>query len=201
VNSFLCETHHAEKNLKKCSSCEKYISIQEDCASFLGSFYHVTCLTCATCGEFPSDNNLVQKDGKFYCRKDYKKLFAEKCWLCDTEITKAAVKLGEMKCHSECIKCSVCKKSLLGEQGKSTEVFQSKKTLKSLLCRDHFLAENAKTCSSCQTPILDGNLLNVKEKSFHLDCFSCKVCKKNVKDEKFAFVNGELRCRLHIFSS
>jgi actin-binding LIM protein len=153
---------------------------------------------CETCGSFPSDFSLVQKEGKLYCKKDYRKLFAENCGLCGNEIiSKSTVALLNMKCHMECVNCSVCKKHLLPESG-SPEIFKSKKSSNALLCKEHYLEENAKICSGCSKPILGGSLLNVKDRFFHVECFTCKTCSQNLKGEKFAFVGNDLRCRNHL---
>ncbi|KAA3673066.1 uncharacterized protein DEA37_0005091, partial [Paragonimus westermani] len=54
-------------------------------------------------------DDYYEKNGSFYCRKDFKKLNSKKCEACKNPIHGDMVSVLDKFFHHRCFHCSVCK--------------------------------------------------------------------------------------------
>jgi hypothetical protein len=195
INRFLCSKDYREKYLKPCTKCGLLIEANEERAFGDGKWWHSHCLKCDECGKMLIGEEQFFKGNTMLCKDDFEKLALPKCGLCSLALKGKFVSLLEMKCHQECVRCSVCNQALVGS---NLGIRQSTKNPGKLLCNEHFAAENGKVCFGCKQVISKGPMLNVKDRTFHPDCLSCEICKVNLKGQKFAWVNDKLRCAEHV---
>ena len=61
-------------------------------------------------------------------------------------------------------------------------------------CENDYLNLFSPKCACCTLPILD-KMLTALNKTWHITCFTCLACKKNLNDESFLEINNEAYCK------
>lgn len=80
---------------------------------------------CSVCNE-PLTGWDFEKDGVFYCDKDYYNKFGERCRHCENFMSGPVMVVGgEIKFHPECFKCDSCS-SIIGDDESYAYVKRSK---------------------------------------------------------------------------
>lgn len=85
--------------------------------------------------------------------------------------------------HQTCIQCSDCKQHLsdrcFSREGK-------------LFCRDDFIRRFGPKCSGCNQGISPTDLVRrAKDRVFHLNCFTCCICRKAISTGEQLYVVDE----------
>lgn len=92
------------------------------------------------------------------------------CNTCSKAITSEYVNLGEDRnYHPDCFNCSVCKKTLAGEQYFEMD--------NELYCENDYHKKFSPTCGGCNNLIID-EYVEVLGLQYHKGCFACHSCKK-----------------------
>eukprot|EP00727_Mastigamoeba_balamuthi_P010605 m51a1_g6167 putative lim-type zinc finger-containing protein (894) ;mRNA; r:349626-353890 len=110
-----CAACFAAHAAPKCKGCGLPI-VETSCVELTGGDrYHLACLSCVVCGE-ALRGEVVRKDGKAYCKRDYDACFAVRCAACGMPVSGAFLALGDggpgRTYHRECLRCRSCKKAL-----------------------------------------------------------------------------------------
>uniref|UniRef100_A0AC35U6D3 LIM domain only protein 3 n=1 Tax=Rhabditophanes sp. KR3021 TaxID=114890 RepID=A0AC35U6D3_9BILA len=99
--------------LPECEKCKKVIEDRHMLSS-MEKFWHEDCLTCECCecrlGEL--DSKYFFKYEKYYCRRDYLRVFGNSatCSLCKTHIYgyDLVMKVEDQIFHLQCFNCQMC---------------------------------------------------------------------------------------------
>lgn len=94
--------------------------------------------------------------------------------------------------HAGCLRCSVCRMELQGENTcfiKDDAVF----------CRLDYAKQFGGECAKClQYFELDDMVRRVREKMYHLECFMCEVCDRQLNTgDEFVYRSGSIMCKSH----
>lgn len=85
--------------------------------------------------------------------------------------------------HQSCIQCSDCKQSL------SDKCFSREGKI---FCRDDFIRRFGPKCSGCNQGIAPTDLVRrAKDRVFHLNCFTCCICRKAITTGEQLYVVDE----------
>eukprot|EP00123_Amoebidium_parasiticum_P019837 comp33715_c0_seq1/m.47286 comp33715_c0_seq1/g.47286 ORF comp33715_c0_seq1/g.47286 comp33715_c0_seq1/m.47286 type:complete len:181 (-) comp33715_c0_seq1:260-802(-) len=94
--------------------------------------------------------------------------------------------VSEKKYHKDCLACKTCKKSV------ATEGFFLDGPL--FVCEPCYVQQKAEKCTACQGNIT-GMVVRIKDRPYHLECFKCKKCQKNLNNIGFfTLPEGEWVC-------
>jgi len=91
----------------RCEEC--YRPIKERAVIAFEKRFHAECFVCAVCKKSFPDGKYVPYKNKPYCRSDYEKL----CRKCEKVITSGSTVFSGEMYHIGCLKCSLCRTSLL----------------------------------------------------------------------------------------
>eukprot|EP01103_Thecamoeba_quadrilineata_P003028 TRINITY_DN12862_c0_g1_i1.p1 TRINITY_DN12862_c0_g1~~TRINITY_DN12862_c0_g1_i1.p1 ORF type:complete len:281 (-),score=32.07 TRINITY_DN12862_c0_g1_i1:58-900(-) len=92
---------------ERCDEC--YRPIKERAVIALDKRFHPDCFVCTVCKKPFSDGRYVPHKNRPYCRTDYEKL----CTKCDKVISSGSMIFNGEKFHVGCLKCNLCRKTLL----------------------------------------------------------------------------------------
>jgi len=101
-----------------CDYCKEEIKTQY--VEVDGKHYHPIHFLCANCGNPILDLKYFKKDGKYYCEKCYKKLFAPRCAYCNGILDSQYIVVDGKNYHEDCydkfvaIRCSLCGEIIKG---------------------------------------------------------------------------------------
>ena len=59
------------------------------------------------------------------------------------------------------------------------------------LCEKHYYDDMGLVCGGCERPIIVGKCITMKgakDTKFHVECFKCSYCKKNLAGQKYKYV-------------
>jgi len=182
---------------KRCHSCSLPVVTGGGYAQ--GQLYHQHCFKCQDCSS-KLEGKFFTRDGKHLCQTCYK-VYEKICEVCGDNISKDCVESNEKFYHSDCMKCSTCAMALDGAyyilSGKflcSKDYLLAKKCCskcgdlidglyytgkdKDILCEKDYKKQLG-NCERCGK-LLEGSILKVPGRSYHENCFSCKVCKTSL---------------------
>lgn len=108
------------------------------------------------------------------------------CFSCNEPIHGQVITAMGKLWHPEHFQCAHCSKTI------GTSVFYEKDNLP--YCEQDYLRLFSPKCYSCRNPILD-KMLTALDKSWHLNCFVCKICTKPLNDESFLEINNSAYCK------
>lgn len=172
-------------------------------------YFHVRCLTCATCHESVGLAYYLGPAGKRYCKKcrvPEKPL--KKCSLCWQSISDEQFIKHKNGCfHTQCFKCRGCG----GALGLTVHKFAKSSNKEGLFCRDcmtlageHMeiiVVENEapppppRICPICETALGDKEPgVKAEGHSFHKACFVCGMCSNPLMGDYFTSSRGRI-CR------
>ncbi|CAJ0609055.1 unnamed protein product [Cylicocyclus nassatus] len=113
------------------------------------------------------------------------------CSRCDMPIRERFVnRVLERSYHTECLRCYVCNEAL------TSTCFMKED---SLFCKDHFYKRFGTKCTRCGDGIIpDSAVRKASGHVYHVGCFQCVVCKREMKTgEEFYLIpeDGRLVCK------
>lgn len=175
-----------------CVSCQQAFSPEELCvlSPIIGSNhrYHVNCFRCSTCLNFLQDLHYYKKGKEVFCGRHHAELFGKRCAGCDEIIFSDQVIEAEGKnWHPEHFCCRYCETQLGGDD--------YVKTRNIVMCNKCFTEQINAVCFACKKSIEpDGRVVKHREKAWHQKCFTCSICEKYLKTEKFIVKGVTLFC-------
>ena len=89
-----------------CSACGEII--KDNIMNALGKSWHVEHFVCHECHKPFPDLGYYPHDGHPYCEEDTKRLFCEKCPVCDDYVIEGGVKALGQSWHAEHLTCTQC---------------------------------------------------------------------------------------------
>lgn len=111
ISKNFCEKHYRLRNMKICKRCNQ--PIIDDYVKYKTDNYHNKCFKCNTCNCMLIGPAYLEKNGVFYCPKDYPS--PQVCYECGTRIFRDPV-IGLGKYHHKCcFKCDDCKRPFRGD--------------------------------------------------------------------------------------
>ena len=146
--------------------------------------HHAVCCVCQTPARpppapgqpetvEPTVTDVVEKEGKLYCRRHYEELFCPKCSKCQQTIAEGVfVHVGEHVRHPHCVVCCRCGVRITGKEVhlEGGELY----------CKKHFVQAFAKRCAHCDRPLTNRHIVTVHGEGVCLDhqdqhyaCFDC----------------------------
>ncbi|CAG9104573.1 unnamed protein product [Plutella xylostella] len=163
-----------------CAGCEKPI-LDKFLLHVLERAWHAACVRCADC-RAPLADKCYSRDNKLFCRNDFFRLvfLVVGSWY---------FVLLERAWHAACVRCAVCHAPLADKcysRGKK------------LFCRNDFFRRYGTKCSGCGHGISPSDLVRkAREKVFHLNCFTCLVCRKQLStgEELYVLDDNKFICK------
>ncbi|ESO12852.1 hypothetical protein HELRODRAFT_62537 [Helobdella robusta] len=101
--------------LSNCAGCGSEILDQYIMKVYPDMSWHASCLKCYECNQFLNESStcFVRQD-KTYCKKDYVRLFATRCRLCQAEFKEndLVMRARNHIYHTDCFRCVACHRIL-----------------------------------------------------------------------------------------
>lgn len=88
----------------RCKACGE--TIEGPCVNAMDNVWHPQCFKCRECGIL-LEGSFMMKDDVPYCKADFMKLFAEKCYGCKQPVSGNIINAIGHKWHPQCFKCRV----------------------------------------------------------------------------------------------
>ncbi|XP_022691233.1 actin-binding LIM protein 2-like isoform X1 [Varroa jacobsoni] len=168
---------HCELCKKKCSG--NALRVQE-------KYFHVECFKCAQCGSSLAQGGFFCKKGKYYCSKDYQRLFGTKCEGCGKFVEGDVVTALGNTYHQKCFVCARCKQPFPSGE----KVTYTGKECLCVRCiqipvksEPSPIAESRGDCAGCGKALVDGQALVAMDKQWHIFCFKCTICSQLLHGE------------------
>ncbi|GBL76302.1 Four and a half LIM domains protein 3 [Araneus ventricosus] len=182
-----CVRHYSETLFKRCSACDELI--------FAGrytqtgeAFYHIDHLRCFQCDDRLDSKKVYDQDGELYCLACYEEMFGDDCQKCGQRISLDSRHLtyqGKFW-HYNCFTCDKC-----GEIITEFEDVDGK-----FYCMRCFTDHIAPRCVKCKQIIDTAKEYATYEgKDFHINCFKCDDCGKNIGATTFLTHGGLAYCK------
>lgn len=165
---------HGISPLERCSKCGEEVKADSDPVRASGKVYHNRCLSCHHCLRplAKSGSMIFRKDDQLYCQQDYQELFSHRCTSCGDPILVDCIAVNAEFYHSKCFRCAQC----------GTKLDKYLSIGGELRCSDHISASTMRvTCSVCQDPIPVHAVIAAVGMKFHLECFRCSFCQKQLE--------------------
>lgn len=163
--------------LEICKLCGLSIAIKDEVLNG-EDHWHFTCFQCKECRTSLVNQKYYDKGEHLLCENCFQNNIP-KCLSCKQKVYKGGLQLvGETMSynwHVACMKCSRCSLKLTKENLKFKE---------DLFCPDCFVEAHYPKCCLCNQPVI-GDKLMYKDEAWHEACFTCDVCSKPLKDQKF----------------
>ncbi|XP_071946575.1 LIM/homeobox protein Lhx1-like isoform X2 [Antedon mediterranea] len=111
-------------------------------------------------------------------------MMVQLCAGCDRPILdRFLLKVLDRPWHAQCVQCCECR-------GKLAEKCFSREG--KLFCKNDFFRVYGKKCAGCSEGILPSDLVRrARNKVFHLDCFTCMVCRRQLSTGEELYVLDE----------
>ncbi|XP_052795832.1 insulin gene enhancer protein ISL-1-like isoform X1 [Mya arenaria] len=152
--------------------------------------WHASCLKCADCNEFLDETRTCfVRDGKTYCKRDYARLFGQRCAKCDNSFLKNdfVMRARDNAYHIDCFRCVACSRQLIpGDEFALRD--------DGLFCKaDHDVVERASVkdensdCESSPSGKSSNSLNNNNNNNTNnnnLDKTKSNILNNNIKNEK-----------------
>ena len=149
--------------------------------------WHADCFKCVLCRAWLVDGSYHELDDNLMCKPCYAEKVGKKCTICTKSIIGKGIKFSFNMYHPECFTCSECGQALANSSVKVKEREGR------IVCQDCIL-KTAKKCFRCRQPITSKHTI-YKEKSFHMECFTCNKCGSSAAISEFFETNlGEILC-------
>lgn len=159
-------------------------------------YWHLKCFVCSHCFK-PFDKDLLYYnfEGRMYCERDFRTLFAPCCSRCNKFIIGRRIKALNKSWHPNCLLCDQCQIPL-ADMG-----FVKNKDR--ALCHTCNLKEKAVepikkyTCHKCNQFIdekVDGEPLRYNYETYHAYHFNCTSCGIELKSNSTREVRKDLYC-------
>ncbi|XP_065186520.1 thyroid receptor-interacting protein 6-like [Sycon ciliatum] len=161
-----------------CNICEQKVIGSENGVQAMGKIYHTNCFVCGNCTSELRGKPFFTVETGILCDSCYHGTL-ERCAVCKDYIKDRILRAMDMPFHPDCFKCHDCPKMLDGIPFTTDADSQ-------VYCLDCYHRKFAPRCASCQEPIVpeEGKEETLRvismDKSFHVGCFNCQDCGKNL---------------------
>ncbi|XGW12110.1 hypothetical protein V3C99_013079 [Haemonchus contortus] len=163
-----------------CVKCKEPVNRQNPGCKALNQIFHVKCYTCKKCSKPLVGLTFYNIDNSPTCSDCYNQTL-DNCAKCHEKITDKMLKVNDLTYHVQCFTCKDCQKSLDGVP------FTGDK--ENVYCIQCFQNKTAPHCAVCKKPIVpregekETKRVFILNKSFHLECFKCEHCSKQLNCE------------------
>ncbi|KAM5340540.1 actin-binding LIM protein 2 isoform 3-T3 [Glossophaga mutica] len=149
-------------------------------------YFHIQCFVCKACGCDLAEGGFFVRQGEYICTQDYQRLYGTRCFSCDQFIEGEVVSALGKTYHPDCFVCAVCRLPFppgdrVTFNGK--ECLCQKCSLPKAVGSSAHLSHGLWSCGGCGTEIKNGQSLVALDKHWHLGCFKCKTCGKELNAE------------------
>nr|KAF6498746.1 actin binding LIM protein family member 2 [Molossus molossus] len=149
-------------------------------------YFHLKCFVCKVCGCDLAEGGFFVRRGEYVCTRDYQRLYGTRCFSCDQFIEGEVVSALGKTYHPDCFVCAVCRLPFppgdrVTFNGK--ECMCQKCSLPKSVGSSTHLSQGLWSCEGCGTEIKNGQSLVALDKHWHLGCFKCKACGKELNAE------------------
>ncbi|XP_036902287.1 actin-binding LIM protein 2 isoform X9 [Sturnira hondurensis] len=149
-------------------------------------YFHIQCFVCKACGCDLAEGGFFVRQGEYICTEDYQRLYGTRCFSCDRFIEGEVVSALGKTYHPDCFVCAVCRLPFppgdrVTFNGK--ECMCQKCSLPKSMGSSAHLSQGLWSCGGCGTEIKNGQSLVALDKHWHLGCFRCKTCGKELNAE------------------
>ncbi|XP_045690029.1 actin-binding LIM protein 2 isoform X15 [Phyllostomus hastatus] len=149
-------------------------------------YFHVQCFVCKACGCDLAEGGFFVRQGEYICTRDYQRLYGTRCFRCDQFIEGEVVSALGKTYHPDCFVCAVCRLPFppgdrVTFNGK--ECMCQKCSLPKSMGSSAHLSQGLWSCGGCGAEIKNGQSLVALDKHWHLGCFRCKTCGKELNAE------------------
>lgn len=169
-----------------CAECGlRIINLMDTCYA-MGYLYHNSCFVCCCCKRTLRGKVFYKDQDKIYCEEDYLycgfQQTVEKCFACGHIIAETILLAVGKTYHPGCFRCCICTKCLDG-------IPFTMDSNNLIYCLPDYHLINGPLCAVCGLVIMpDEGSNEVKRvvalgKEFHIDCYRCIDCKRNLGDE------------------
>uniref|UniRef100_A0A7S3ED78 LIM zinc-binding domain-containing protein n=1 Tax=Rhodosorus marinus TaxID=101924 RepID=A0A7S3ED78_9RHOD len=153
-DKLLCEDHYRKRDAEVCSACGEEILGEKVRAGEEGKSFHPSCYCCTECGTSLLQSDAFEHNGQLLCKKDFRKLTAERCTVCgDPLVDRRVVIISGNKRHEKCLKCKSCSR-VIGRKEQYID-FEDE-----IYCEEHDPEKNLITCGVCGQSLLGKAYLN-----------------------------------------
>ncbi|DAA28369.1 TPA: actin binding LIM protein family, member 3-like [Bos taurus] len=140
----------------------------------------------AACGCDLAEGGFFVRQGEYICTQDYQRLYGTRCFSCDRFIEGEVVSALGKTYHPDCFVCAVCRSPFppgdrVTFNGK--ECMCQKCSLPKSAGSSVPLCQGLWSCGGCGAEIKNGQSLVALDKHWHLGCFKCKTCGKQLNAE------------------
>lgn len=145
---------------------------------------------CATqqCRQPLQDIGFVEDNNLLYCENCYEANLAPVCNRCNKRIKGDCINAMGQKFHPECFVCTYCGRQL----GNSHFYLEDGLPY----CENDWNELFTTKCFVCGFPIEAGDRwVEAMGNNYHIQCFACVVCKKNLEGQSFLGKGGRLLCK------
>nr|XP_013012983.1 actin-binding LIM protein 2 isoform X21 [Cavia porcellus] len=149
-------------------------------------YFHIKCFICRACGCDLAEGGFFVRQGEHICTRDYQRLYGTRCCSCEQLIEGEVVSALGKTYHPACFVCAVCR---LPFPPGDRVTFNGKECV----CQKCSLPMQAgssphgplglRSCGGCGLEIKNGQALVALEKHWHLGCFKCETCGKQLSAE------------------
>ncbi|EFB15599.1 hypothetical protein PANDA_004704, partial [Ailuropoda melanoleuca] len=138
------------------------------------------------CGCDLAEGGFFVRQGEYICTLDYQRLYGTRCFSCDQFIEGEVVSALGKTYHPDCFVCAVCRLPFppgdrVTFNGK--ECMCQKCSLPKTAGSSVHLSQGLWSCGGCGTEIKNGQSLVALDKHWHLGCFKCETCGKQLDAE------------------
>ncbi|XP_043826531.1 actin-binding LIM protein 2 isoform X9 [Dromiciops gliroides] len=149
-------------------------------------YFHIKCFVCKACGCDLAEGGFFVRQGEYICTLDYQRLYGTRCFSCDQFIEGEVVSALGKTYHPDCFVCAVCRLPFppgdrVTFNGK--ECICQKCSLPATTSGSSYLLQGLRNCGGCGAEIKNGQSLVALDKHWHLGCFKCKTCGKQLNAE------------------
>ncbi|XP_014644342.1 PREDICTED: actin-binding LIM protein 2 isoform X14 [Ceratotherium simum simum] len=149
-------------------------------------YFHIKCFVCKACGCDLAEGGFFVRQGEYICTRDYQRLYGTRCFSCDQFIEGEVVSALGKTYHPDCFVCAVCRLPFppgdrVTFNGK--ECVCQKCSLPASGSSSAHPSQGLWSCGGCGTEIKNGQSLVALDKHWHLGCFKCKTCGKQLNAE------------------
>ncbi|GAB5570982.1 actin-binding LIM protein 2 isoform X9 [Prionailurus iriomotensis] len=149
-------------------------------------YFHIKCFVCKACGCDLAEGGFFVRQGEYICTRDYQRLYGTRCFSCDRFIEGEVVSALGKTYHPDCFVCAVCRLPFppgdrVTFNGK--ECVCQKCSLPKTAGGSMHLSQGLWSCGGCGTEIKNGQSLVALDKHWHLGCFKCETCGKQLDAE------------------
>ncbi|XP_070489992.1 LIM and senescent cell antigen-like-containing domain protein 1 isoform X1 [Chironomus tepperi] len=155
-----------------CTRCDEGFEAQEKIVNSNGQLWHIQCFVCAQCFRTFQDGIFYEFEGRKYCEKDFRVLFAPYCSKCGEIVIGRVIKAMQASWHPECFRCQLCAKELAD----SGFIRNNNRALCHGCNASIKASEIGKySCQKCHG-IIDGAPLRFRGEVYHGYHFNCTSC-------------------------